>query len=98
MHQGPRPSTEWDVSGDVISSRSGPHGWEVVLGSRGVKRDVRGDVIRRTRLLCKAARDQEQGREGLGGQGTCHSVKGRAQRVKRVGPDHGACPERVQRT
>ena len=48
MHQGPRPSTEWDVSGDVISSRSGPHGWEVVLGSRGVKRDVRGDVIRRT--------------------------------------------------
>ena len=34
--QGPRPSTEWDVSGDVLSSRSGPHGWEVVLGSRGV--------------------------------------------------------------
>ena len=48
IEQGPRPSTEWDVSGDVISSRSGPHGLEVVLGSRGVKRDVRGDVIRRT--------------------------------------------------
>ena len=42
IEQGPRPSTEWDVSGDVISSRSGPHGWEVVLGSRGVMRDVRG--------------------------------------------------------